>query len=140
MASAEAIVLDTHVWKMLVDGNRFAPRVLRKIDAAARAGTLYVAAVTIWELAMLVTKGALRLNGPTLQWVTAAVHASRVTVFPLEPPLAVDAAELAAFHGDPAGRMIAATARHLGATLITRDSKLLEYATETCNLRAIEPR
>jgi PIN domain nuclease of toxin-antitoxin system len=140
MASAEAVVLDTHVWKMLVDGDRFAPRVLRKIDAAARADALYVAAVSIWELAMLVAKGALRLNGPTLQWITEAVHASRVAVFPLEPSIAVDAAELAGFHGDPADRMIAATARHLGATLVTRDAKLLDYAAETRNLRVIEPR
>lgn len=140
MAAAEALVLDTHVWKMLVDGDRFAPRVLRKIDAAAKAGTLYIAAVSVCELAMLVARGALRLNAPTLQWVTAAVHESRVTVFPLEPALAVDAAELGAFHGDPADRMIAATARHLGATLITRDAKLLDYAAESRNLRAIEPR
>jgi PIN domain nuclease of toxin-antitoxin system len=140
MASAEAIVLDTHAWKMLVDGDRFAPRVLRKIDAAAKADMLYIAAVTVWELAMLVTKGALRLNAPTLQWVTEAVHASRVAVFALEPAIAVDAAELAGFHGDPADRMIAATARHLGATLVTRDGRLLDYAAETHNLRAIEPR
>ena len=47
MTSREPIVLDTHVWKMLVDGDRFAPRVLRKIDSAARSSALYVAAVTI---------------------------------------------------------------------------------------------
>jgi PIN domain nuclease of toxin-antitoxin system len=140
MTSPEPIVLDTHVWKMLVDGDRFAPRVLRKIDSAAKSNALYVAAVTIWELAMLVGKGALRLNAPTLRWVTEAVHASRVAVFPLEPSIAVDAAELGGFHGDPADRMIVATARHLSATLVTRDSKLLDYASRTHNVRAVEPR
>jgi PIN domain nuclease of toxin-antitoxin system len=140
MASAEAFVLDTHVWKMLLDGDRFAPRVLRKIDAAAKADSLYLAAVTIWEIAMLVRKGSLRLNAPTLQWVTDAIHASRVTVFPMEPSIAVDAAELSGFHGDPADRMIAATARHLSATLVTRDARLLDYASETRSLRAVEPR
>jgi PIN domain nuclease of toxin-antitoxin system len=140
MSGPEPIVLDTHVWKMLVDGDRFAPRVLRKVDAAAKADVLCVAAVTLWELAMLVAKGALRLNAPTLQWITDVVHASRVAVFPLEPSIAVDAAELGAFHGDPADRMIVAMARHLAATLITRDSRLLDYAAETHNWRAIEPR
>lgn len=140
MASAEPFVLDTHAWKMLLDGDPFAPRVLRKVDAAARADALYIAAVTVWEIAMLAKKGSLRLNGPTLQWITDAVHASRVIVFPMEPAIAVDAAELSGFHGDPADRMIAATARHLSATLITRDSQMLDYAAETRSLRAIEPR
>lgn len=139
MVNPESIVLDTHAFKMLVDGDKFAPRVLRKIDAAAKSDALYIAAVTVWELAMLVQKGALRLNAPTLHWITEAVHASRVTVFPLEPPIAVDAAELGAFHGDPADRMIVATARHLSATLITRDSKILDYAVQTRNVRALEP-
>jgi len=94
----------------------------------------------VWEIAMLATKGALKLNAPTLSWVTDAVHASRVIVFPLEPSIAVDAAELPLFHGDPADRMIVATARYLKAVLITRDTKILDYAEETKNVRAIEPR
>jgi PIN domain nuclease of toxin-antitoxin system len=140
MTSREPVVLDTHVWKMLMEGDRFAPRVLRKIDSAAKAGGLYVSAVTVWELAMLVTKGALRLNAPTLRWITEAVHASRVVIFPLEPSVAVDAAELGGFHGDPADRMIVATARHLSATLVTRDSKILDYAGQTRSVRVLEPR
>jgi PIN domain nuclease of toxin-antitoxin system len=140
MVAPEPIVLDTHAWKMLVDGDRFAARVLRRIDAAAKADALYIAAVTVWELSMLVSRGALRLNAPTLQWITDAVHASRVAVFPLEPAVAVDAAELSPFHGDPADRMIVATARRLAATLVTRDSRILDYAAETHNVRAVEPR
>ena len=140
MATDERLVLDTHVWTMLVAGDRFAPRVLRRIDRAAAADALYVAAVTVWEIAMLATKGALKLNSPTLSWITDAVHASRVIVFPLEPAIAVDAADLPIFHGDPADRMIVATARHLSGVLITRDTKILDYAADTKNLRAIEPR
>ncbi len=137
---AEPMVLDTHVWKMLVDGDRFAPRILRRIDAAARADSLFIAAITIWELAMLVQKGRLRLNMPTLKWCTDAVHASRVTVHPLEPTIAVDAAELASFHGDPADRLIVATARHLTAHLVTRDGEVLDYARATKAVRAVAPR
>ncbi len=140
MASDERLVLDTHVWTMLVAGDRFAPRILRRIDAAAAAHALYIAAVTVWEIAMLATKRTLKLNAPTLLWVTDAVHASRVIVFPLEPSIAVDAADLPLFHGDPADRMIVATARHLKAVLITRDTKILDYANETKNVRALEPR
>jgi len=140
MATDERLVLDTHVWTMLVAGDRFAPRILRRIDAAASADALYIAAVTVWEIAMLATKGALKFNAPTMSWVTDAVHASRLIVFPLEPAIAVDAAELPLFHGDPADRMIVATARHLKGVLVTRDTKILDYAAETKNVRVAKPR
>jgi PIN domain nuclease of toxin-antitoxin system len=139
MATADRLVLDTHVWTMLVAGERFAPRALRRIDAAASRDALYIAAVSVWEIAMLATKGALKLNAPTLSWVTDAVHASRIIVFPLEPAISVDAAELPIFHGDPADRMIVATARHLKGILVTRDTKILDYAADTKNVRVIEP-
>src|SRR5258706_15972274 len=98
---AEALVLDTHVWKMYVAGDRIAPRVLRRIDRAAAGTRLYIAAITPWEIAMLAVKGKLRLGLPTLEWIERAIHGSRVIVHPLEPTIAVDSAELAAFHGDP---------------------------------------
>lgn len=40
-------------------------------------------------------------------------------------------------HGDPADRMLIATARHLGLSLMTRDRKILDYATATGALRAV---
>ena len=88
---------------------------------------------------MLVTKGMLKIGAPTLAWIADAVHASHVIVHPLEPSIAVDAAELAAFHGDPADRMIVATARHLRAALVTRDGGILEWANATNNVRVLEP-
>src|SRR5450432_4275844 len=127
MPASERLVLDTHVWKMVLDGDRFLRHVLRRIETAAAHGSLYIAAITVWEIAMLVEKGALKLNQSTLEWITEAVHASHVVVAPLEPSVAVDAAELPLFHGDPADRMIVATARHLSASLVTRDVKILDY-------------
>jgi PIN domain nuclease of toxin-antitoxin system len=137
--ATDPVVLDTHVWKMYVDGERFAPRVLRRIDAAGAAGKLHVAAITIWEIAMLVSTKGLRLGLPTLEWIGDAVSASRVIVHPLEPSIAVDSTELGAFHGDPADRMIVATARRLGAVLITKDSKIQDYAEVTKNVRVLNP-
>jgi len=139
MSTPDRLVLDTHVWKMLLDGNRFATRVLKRIDRAAGADSLYIAAITVWEIAMLVEKGVLRLNIPTLPWTTEAIHASRVVVSPLEPAVGVDAGHLPTFHGDPADRLIVATTRYLGATLVTRDTRILDYAAETKNVRVLEP-
>jgi len=147
MPSGERVVLDTHVWKMYVDGEGLDAKTVRRIDAAGASGHLYVAAVTVWELAMLAARSprrsgarerrGLTLNSPTLAWITEAVHASRVVVYPLDPAIAVDSAELPAFHGDPADRMIVATARHLGAVLVTRDAKILDYASTTKSVRVL---
>jgi PIN domain nuclease of toxin-antitoxin system len=139
MSIAEPLVLDTHVWVAVAIGRPIiAPKVVRRIDAASAAGLLHVAAITLWEVARLAVDGKLKLGRPTLEWIRAAVRSTRVEVIPLLPEIAVDSTELPAFHGDPADRMIVATARHLGATLVTRDGKILDYG-ETRNVRVLEP-
>ncbi|WP_203434333.1 hypothetical protein [Nitrosococcus halophilus] len=60
---------------------------------------------------------------------TAALAAPELGLATLEPDILIDSSRLpGAFHGDPADRIIAATARDLGACLLTRDGKILEYA------------
>jgi PIN domain nuclease of toxin-antitoxin system len=46
---------------------------------------------------------------------------------PLRGETAIRAAQLQSFHGDPADRMIVATAIENGATLITADAKILSW-------------
>jgi PIN domain nuclease of toxin-antitoxin system len=83
--------------------------------------------------------GSRQHSGPTLEWVSKAVLASAVIVHPLEPAIAVDSAELPGFHGDPADRMIVSTARHLAAVLVTKDSKILDWAETTKGVHVLEP-
>lgn len=141
MPTAEPIVLDTHVWLDVAFGRgRMARPVLRKLDRAGEVGLLYVAAITPWEVAMLARAGKLRVAGTVLGWLAGALAGTRTAVAPLEPAIAVDAVELPEWeHGDPADRLIVATARHLNATLITRDTTILDYADEVKAVRAIEP-
>ncbi len=136
---SDRVVLDTHVWKAYVEGAGIAARTVKRIDSARASGSLYIAAMTVWEIAMLATQGRLKVNVPTMQWVSDAVHASGVVVYPLEPSIAVDSAELPVFHGDPADRMIVSTARHLAGLLITKDAKILDWAERTKGVRVLEP-
>lgn len=47
----------------------------------------------------------------------------------ITPDIAIEASHLPGdLHSDPADRLIIATARSLGATIITRDPKILAYA------------
>lgn len=124
-----AVLLDTHALVWLVAGDarlRLAAR--RRIDGAAQEQQLWVSAITPWEIGMLVAKGRLVLDRDVMDWLQAALALPGIRVAPLEPALAVASTRLPDdLHGDPADRLIVATARHLGATLITADAALLAY-------------
>jgi len=142
MPSADVILLDTHVWLDVALGRKgnMDTRIIRKLDRAAAAGSLYVAAITPWEVAILVRRGKVRISGPVLEFITESLRETRTAVAPLEPSVAVDAVELPAWeHRDPADRMVVATARHLGGVLVTRDTEILDYAASTKAVRVLEP-
>jgi PIN domain nuclease of toxin-antitoxin system len=142
MPSADVLVLDTHIWLDVALGRERAlsARVLRKLDRAAVEGSLYVAAITPWEVATLVRRGKIRVNGSVAEFIAESLRETRTAVAPLEPSIAVDSVELPAWdHRDPADRMIVATARHLGAVLVTRDAAILDYAASRKAVRALEP-
>jgi PIN domain nuclease of toxin-antitoxin system len=143
MPGADPVLLDTHVWLDVALGRKssISARVLRRLESAAKAGTLYVAAITPWEIAMLSSRGRVRVNGPLLEFVTESLRETRTAVVPLEPSIAVDAVELPSWnHRDPADRLIVATARHVGGVLVTRDTAILDYADSAKAVRVLEPR
>ncbi|HMO49232.1 MAG TPA: type II toxin-antitoxin system VapC family toxin [Rubrivivax sp.] len=123
------MLLDTHALIWLVAGDeRLRPAVRRRIEAAAQARQLWVSAITPWEIGMLVAKGRLALDRDVMDWLHAALALPGVRLAPLELALAVASTRLPGEpHGDPADRLIVATARHLGATLVTADHALLAY-------------
>lgn len=124
-----AVLLDTHVlvWLALGDG-RLRPSARRRIEDAAQEQALWVSAITPWEIGMLVAKGRLVLDRDVMDWLQAVLALPGIRLAPLEPALAVASTRLPGeMHGDPADRLIVATARRLGATLITADVALLTY-------------
>ncbi len=63
-----------------------------------------------------------------MEWIRRALETPGLTLVPLTPEIAVDSTRLPGdLHGDPADRMLVATARHIGARLMTRDQPLLDY-------------
>lgn len=123
------VLLDTHVLVWLVAGDtrlRLAAR--RRIEAAAQQQQLWVSAITPWEIGMLVAKGRLVLDRDPMDWVQAALALPGIRLAAIEPVVAVASTRLPGqLHGDPADRLIVATARRLGATLVTADTALLAY-------------
>lgn len=123
------LVLDTHVLVWLVAGDeRLRPAARQHIESAAAAQQLWVSAITPWEIGMLVAKGRLALDRDVMEWVQAALALPGIRLAPLDAAVAVASTRLPGeLHADPADRLIVATARHLGATLITADAALLGY-------------
>lgn len=126
------LVVDTHVliWLMLGD-NRLGKRARGRIDLAARTGELLVSAITPWEIGVLVSKKRIDLQRDVLAWVQDALAIPGIAFAALEPEIAVASTRLPfTMHPDPADRILVATARHLGATLITADESLLRLGRQ----------
>jgi PIN domain nuclease of toxin-antitoxin system len=125
-----SLLLDTHVWIwFMLASPDLSVSGRNAINLAAAAGRLRIAAISLWETALLASGGRVALGRPVTQWMTAAVSARGLSVEPLLPQVAVEAYSLpGAFHRNPADRLIVATARVTNATLMTRDRRILDYA------------
>jgi PIN domain nuclease of toxin-antitoxin system len=80
---------------------------------------------------MLVAKQRLVVSLPCQDWVRQALQVPGLSLVPLTPEIAVQASFLPGeFHGDPADRIIVATARATGAVIVTADQRILDYARD----------
>jgi PIN domain nuclease of toxin-antitoxin system len=124
-----AFVLDTHVWLWLAEGARpLDPATVSRIDEARPSGEVFVSVMSIWELALLEASRKIYLSLPLSEWVQASIGTRTVVVAALTPGIAIASTRLPGeIHRDPSDRIIVATARALGATLVTRDRRLAAY-------------
>jgi len=117
------VLLDTHVWVWwLTPRSPLARRDRDGLDALAGRRELHLSAVSLWEAQMLHAKGRLELPLPFADWLEQAADERMLTVLPLDVAvvLALDALPRT-FHGDPADRLIVATARARRLPLATYD-------------------
>jgi PIN domain nuclease of toxin-antitoxin system len=131
LRSPVVTILDTHVWIWMVEGDdtKLSRSAVQEIERSAKAGLVRVCPITIWEVAMLEAKGRLSLSRPIEEWVRDALRAPGVRLEPMSPEIAIESARLPGSpHGDPADRILMASARVLGGRLATCDSKLIEYS------------
>ena len=124
------LLLDTHVlvWAMLNEP-RLGRQAARNINLASRQDRLAVSAITPWEIGLLERKKRITLQKDVLDWIREALAKPGLNLIPLEPEIAVNSTRLPfEMHSDSADRILVATARHLGATLVTADKSLLDVA------------
>jgi PIN domain nuclease of toxin-antitoxin system len=122
------ILLDTHTWiwshseTTLLSDNVL--ELIQKTQPDQRA----IASISIWEFAMMTSKGRIAVRIDPKLWLSNATRMSGLRVMELTAEIAMDSCSLPGeFHRDPADRIIVATARTHNLTLLTKDRKILEY-------------
>jgi len=128
-----AILLDTHCWIWIQFGQveKFARTARATIEKAARRNALRVSVISVWEIGMLESKGRLELNMTCSEWIRQALATPGLSLVPLSPEVAVESSRSPGrFDGDPADRILVATARIFGLDLMTKDDRLLEYGRQ----------
>lgn len=130
------ILLDTHVLVWLDEANpQLGSGTIKRIDTAFDAGEVVVSAISFWEVGMLVRKGRIRLEMDISVWRQDFMEQGLIEQA-VTGEIGIRAAGLEHFHGDPADRLIAATAIQNSLTLVTADQKLLAYELPVTRLDA----
>ena len=122
------VLLDTHALLWFQAGDR-------RLSRAARAAMededaeLIVSAATVWEMAIKVSLGRLRLGTTVAAYMTDKV-AQGYRLLSISGAHAAQVEELPWHHRDPFDRLLAAQALAEGCPLITRDRAFRKYGIE----------
>jgi PIN domain nuclease of toxin-antitoxin system len=132
MSEMAPLLLDTHAAVWITEDQPLASGAVEAIDAAYRTGiTVFVSAITAWEIGLLVSRNRLSLVARPERWFQRLLAIPGVRLADLSPDILIASSFLPGKPPrDPADRIILATARDLGATLITRDRLLLNYGED----------
>jgi PIN domain nuclease of toxin-antitoxin system len=118
------VVLDSHIvhwWS--AEPERLSAAATEAIEDAAE---ITVADISWFELAWLARHERIRLSIPLNSWLERL--AAEVRTLPVTPAIAHTAVNLpSSFPGDPADRLIYATAIEHGYGLVTKDRRMLDH-------------
>jgi PIN domain nuclease of toxin-antitoxin system len=100
-------------------------------EAHAADRFVYVSPISAWEIGLLVARGRLTMIVKPQLWFERLFHVSNIRLADMSPELLISSSFLPGTPPrDPADRIVAATAREYGYTLVTRDRVLLDYAEQ----------
>lgn len=118
-------LLDTHAWIWAVLDDRRLGRRARRILKSLGASKVGLAAISLKEAAWLLARGRITIQTPGVSWadwLRQAAALPSLEILPLTTEVAIESEQFSrSFPRDPADRLIGATARVHGLTLLTRD-------------------
>ena len=124
------IVLDTHVWVWFISNPELlSKRAKRYLDTAVEEKAIMISSISVWEVALLIAKKRLILTLELNDWVAKSEMLPFFKFIPVDNSIAIKSVNLPQpLHSDPADRIIIATAISLGAPVVTKDEKILNYS------------
>jgi PIN domain nuclease of toxin-antitoxin system len=125
-----ALLLDTHIALWLDSGSANLREATRAtIDMCWHdGGTIYLSAISAWEIALLVDCGRIELDVPVATWIKRFLDRPSVEAVPLSHGAACGSYQLHHLeHRDPADRLLIATAIELACPLVTYDERILHF-------------
>ena len=124
------IVLDTHVWLWwLSNPEMLSQQADDAVQLAVEENNICISSISAWEISMLVSKGRLELSIEVRDWIRKTEALPFVNFVPVDNTIAMRSVALpGSFHGDPADRIIVATAMTNGAKLVSKDRKIQDYS------------
>jgi len=124
------IILDTHalIW-FASDPDQLSKTALQTIEAEIKAKRqILISCISIWEICQLVKKKRISFSVPLETLIDTLNQTKEYKFVSIDNKIVYESHVLPGeFHSDPADRMIVATARVLGATLVTKDQKIRAY-------------
>jgi len=131
-----ALLLDTCAMIFIAEGQPIDRDAEREIGAAIVSGGVLVSPVSAWEIGLLAAKKRTIFLPDAREWFRSFVAYRGVRLTPLTPEIAINASFLPSaaggsqrpLAGDPADRLLIATARDLDVPIVTRDRVILGYA------------
>ena len=123
------IVLDTHAWVWFISNPELlSKRAKRYLDTAVEEKAIMISSISVWEVALLIAKKRLILTLELNDWIAKSEMLPFFKFIPVDNSVAIKSVNLPQpLHRDPADRIIIATAISLGAPIVTKDEKILNY-------------
>ena len=124
-------ILDTCACLWLVSGELSAGGLTAITDALNVGVQTFVSPITALEVGTLTRKRRLKSPLSPQKWFRRLISLPGIEMAEMPPDILIESALLPNYPDkDPYDRIIAATAREYGYTVLTRDRALLEYAKE----------
>lgn len=122
------LLLDTHVWIWTQEQPEEMGEATRRL-LLDDSNDIVVSAVSTLEIARMVAMGRVTLAKELRHWVVAGLRSLDARSLLVDNDIAMESYQIPEpFHRDPADRLLVATARVEGCTLLSADRLILDYA------------
>jgi PIN domain nuclease of toxin-antitoxin system len=123
------LLLDTHVWIWIAGGNPIiTPSTRKAVQNAKQREHLLISPISVWEISMLVERKRIVLDMEMTDWLKQWVELPGILISEISFEVAILSNRLPGLiHGDPADRILIASAYEEDAVLVTADEKILQY-------------